>query len=158
MKKILIAILLLVFATSVQASDPNLSLTTWIFGNDENIGARVGYEVSENAEVGVVSYWWPEEDAPQVWGIYGIYFFPDLIEIRNPIPVSFLPETFEGKGYSGMQVGVNFDNDASFASPLAGVLFNEIFFLEYQYRAYDNKLEETLNDEHIFMIGLRFKW
>lgn len=151
MKK-LVLLMLLIFATTVQARD----WTTWVLGNDDEIGVRVGYEVAENAEAGMVTYWSPDNNHPQIWGAYGLYFFPDLVEIQNPLPVLFLPEKFVGKGYFGLQIGVNFDNDNTFAVPVAGILFNEVLSLEYQY--YDNEFRRSLEDEHVLKLAVRFRF
>jgi len=133
-------------------------ITAWLLGDAETVAARVGYMASEQVEVGVTSYWWPSDDPPQVWGAYGLYIWPDVFEVPNPVSFDWLPEKIKANAYLGAQVGLNLDNDASFAGPIAGLEFEKVFVMEYQFRAVDNDMEQDLNDEHILLWGIRVRF
>jgi hypothetical protein len=113
-----------------------------------------------NIEVGGLSYWWYNStEPPQVFGAYGIYHFPDILDVDNPISVPWLPATIKGSGYMGLQIGVNTDETKrDFIGPVAGMLLGDpgLLVLEYQYRNYTDTLEAQLgNGEHVVMLGIR---
>ncbi|MHC4207357.1 MAG: hypothetical protein ACYSTT_22100 [Planctomycetota bacterium] len=158
MKRIIV-FLVLVLALAVPA---RAELSAWLLTDNEVVGARVGY-VNNNIEVGGLSYWWYDTEPmepPQVFGAYGAYHFPDLIEVANPIPVDWLPATLHASPYLGMQIGINCDREKrDFIGPIAGLLLQDLLVIEYQYREYSDALEAALGSgEHVVMAGIRIKF
>ena len=164
MKKLLFVLIMLFCATLTYAGGANL----WLYGDrelladepEESIGARLGYRFgdTEQWEIGLQSQWYPsrQTDLPQNFAVYGLYTFPDPIIFPQPIPVEWLPSEIEAKAYFGAQIGVNFDGDGVISGPLAGIVLQDIIFVEYQYANYSGDLS-TLSNEHKVIFGLRWK-
>ena len=156
----MLLIVMLCLAVNVQASEKKLR--AWVFGDNDVVAARLGYAVTEEIEAGISSYWMGVDGErfgpPQTFAVYGLYQWQEPVMIPNPISFDWLPEELEGKPYLGAQIGVNLDNDGTFAGPIAGIEIQDIVFMEYQFRAFDNMLEEELNDSHKLVFGLRFKF
>jgi len=159
MKNVWMLLIVLLVAANCQASD----MTVWFYGEDDLIGARVGYMVDDNVEVGILSQWYPQDEAPNILGAFGCYHFDDPVEITNPLPVDWLPETFVAKPYIGAQVSIDFrkligeldGQRRSMVGPIAGVIVQEILVLEYSYSAFGDALDKVLDDNHKFSVGLR---
>jgi len=114
----------------------------WAYGDDDALGVRVGMEVAENVEAGISSMWWPDNDGDsQMYGGYAIYHLP-----ADP------------NGILGTYVGAQTplrDNYYNKVAPIAGIVFDEIFFLEYQYKSWESK-ESQEEDKIVFGIRLPF--
>lgn len=109
------------------------------YGDDDALGVRVGREVAENVEVGVSSMWWPEDDGDtQLYGAYALYHIPG--------------ETIST--YVGAQTPLN-NTYYDQVAPVAGVIFDEIFFVEYQYKSWESK-ESQEEDKIVFGVRLPF--
>jgi hypothetical protein len=114
------------------------SSSLWAFGDDDALGVRLGTEVAENVEVGVSSMWWPESDNDtQLYGGYALYHQPGDTTST----------------YIGVQTPLN--NNYDQIAPVAGVVFDEIFFLEYQYKNWD---EKEAQEEDKIVFGVRFRF
>lgn len=101
-----------------------------LYSDNDTVGARVGAEVSENIEAGVLSYWRPYNDNDsQVWGAYSLYHFPDTVELPNPFGDD--PNTLTATTYIGAQISLDSNYDDYF-TPVTGVIFQETIFIEYQ--------------------------
>ena len=112
----------------------------WAYGDDDALGIRIGTEMAENVEVGVSSLWWPENDGDsQLYGAYALYYLP----VDDGV-----------KAYVGAQTTLN-NNYYDQVAPIAGIMFDEIFFTEYQYRNWDDKKSQE-EDKIVFGIRLRF--
>ena len=111
----------------------------WVYGDDDALGVRVGTEMAENVEVGVSSMWWPEDDGDsQLYGAYALLHIPG--------------ETVST--YIGAQTPLNnayYDQVA----PVAGIVFDEIFFIEYQYKNWSDK-ESQEEDKIVFGVRIPF--
>jgi hypothetical protein len=113
----------------------------WAFGDDDALGVRIGTEVVENVEVGVSSIWWPENDNDtQLYGAYALYHLPSDDE---DIVCT----------YVGAQTPLN--NNYDQVAPVIGVIYDEIFFTEYQYRNWDNKAAQE-EDKIVFGVRIKF--
>lgn len=111
----------------------------WAYGDDDALGIRVGTEVAENVEIGASSMWWPEENSDdQLYGAYAIYHIPG--------------ETVST--YVGAQTPFN-ETCYDRVAPVAGIVFDEIFFTEYQYKNWDGK---TSQEEDKIVFGVRLKF
>lgn len=152
--------LILILAVSLLLAVPaRAELSAWLLTDNDVIGGRLGY-VHGNIEVGGLSYWWYNETGPpQVFGAYGVYHFPDILDVNNPISVSWLPATIKASGYMGLQVGINTDETKrDYIGPIAGLLLGDpgLLVMEYQYRNYSDALKSQLGEgEHVVMLGLR---
>lgn len=120
-----------------------------LYGDNDAVGARVGAEIAENIEAGVLSYWYPYDDNDsQIWGAYSLYHFPDIVELPNPLD----PEkTLEATTYIGAQLSLD-SNYEDYVSLVTGVIFQKVFFVEYQPKAFDNKA--SMEDDKV-VFGLR---
>ena len=110
----------------------------WVFGDNDALGLRVGTEVSENIEVGASSIYWPDDDNDtQLYGAYAMLHQPG--------------ETIST--YIGAQTPLN--NNYDQVAPVVGIVFDKIFFTEYQYKNWDSK-EAQEEDKIVFGIRLKF--
>jgi len=151
MKKVIVMlVLVLLLSLPVQAT-----ISTWVWGDDEAVGLRVGYDITENNEAGLSTLCWPNDSEPKVWGIYGIHYFANTVEFRNPLILDFLPEIFEGKSYIGGKLDVNFDIDDTSIGPVAGIVFEDVLFIEYQFQSFDQGSTSVSNK---ILFGLHFKF
>jgi hypothetical protein len=157
MKRIIIFLMLVVCFVGTARAD----LAAWLLADNEVVGARIGY-VKDNVEVGGLSYWWYGDQPPappQVFGAYGIYHFPDVVEVNNPLPVSWLPKTLKASPYLGMQIGVSTKAEKrDYIGPIVGVRFHNLV-AEYQWRNYSDALATQLgSSEHVLMAGIRIQF
>lgn len=156
MKRIIIFLIVVLGLVTPARAD----LSAWLLTDNEVVGARVGY-VKGDIEVGALSYWWYDSaEPPQVYGAYGIYHFPDVVDVNNPLSLSWLPARLRASPYMGMQIGVNTDREKrDFIGPVAGIAINKLLVFEYQYRTYSDALEIQLGaHEHVLMAGFRFQF
>jgi len=162
MNKVLTMIVMLLCATTVQASD----FTAWLYGEDDLVGLRLGKMVDDNVEIGILSQWYAQDEAPNILGAYGCFHFDEPVEIANPIPIEWLPEVFEAKPYLGAQVSIDFrkligETDGmrrSMVGPIAGIVVQEVLVIEYSYSAFSDNLDNVLDDNHSITIGLRMQF
>lgn len=145
----LLAVVLL-FCLPVQAD-----INSWIWADSDSIAARIGFDIadSNNVEAGVSALWFPDDWDPEIWGIYGVYHL-GAIELPNPIPIDFLPETLSGRPYLGGKVDIDFEIDKARASPIVGIVFQDIIFIEYQFESIDRV---DYNDSKV-VFGLRIEF
>lgn len=127
MKKVILTVVLavLLLCVPVKAQD----LTTWLWNDEEATGARIGY-CWDNIEAGVSAMWLTDENNPKTMGVFAVRRFLDLIKLPNPVTLDFLPEEILGTPYIGARIDFDLDTNQSDLSPITGVLFEEIFFVE----------------------------
>ena len=133
MKKV--AILMCLLAISLAGCGQN---SFWAFGDDDALAIRLGTEMAENVEVGVSSMWWEDNGDSQIYGAYALYHIPG--------------ETIST--YVGAQTSLN-NTYYDRISPIVGVVFDEIFFTEYQYKNWESK-ESQEEDKIVFGVRLKF--
>lgn len=124
MKKLIEMVVVLVLLLVAGCTDMTASI--WD-GRDDAIGGRIGY-VMGNTEVGGSVLHWPETKNAEIFGVYGLYKFPDLVEIPNPLKLDFLPETIMGTPYLGGKV----DSDGGETLLMGGIEIANTLFMEYQ--------------------------
>jgi hypothetical protein len=150
MKKWLTTICAIVLMAGVaQAKDFN----AWLLGDSDSLTARLGYDITPNVEVGGEVAWLNLDEVPGNAGIYGIYKFPDAVNVPNPLPLEWLPKTLMAMPYLGMQVGVDILNKGTFVGPIAGLVIQDIIVVEYEYLMTDFQLGQ-MNNEHRVSMGL----
>ena len=95
---------------------------------DGGLGARVGVDMN-NTEIGASVLYWPdgENEDSEVFGAYGLYKFPDLVDVNLPVNLPFLPKKFLGTAYTGYIIDIDGDQGRF----IAGVEVNNILFFEY---------------------------
>lgn len=121
------------------------------YGDNDAFGIRAGYRVTDSAELGILSEYYPNEhDDSQIWGIYGAYHFDDLVDIPNPFGDDDIPAS----PYIGLQTALNNMYDEQ-VSLFAGSTFWDIFFVEYQSEPFSNKVS---SDQDKAVIGLRWRF
>ena len=131
-----VTILLCLLAISLAGCGQN---SFWAYGDNDALGIRVGTEAAENIEVGVSTLYWPEDDGDtQMYGAYALLHQPG--------------ETIST--YLGVQTPLN-NTYYDQVAPVVGVVFDEIFFTEYQYKNWDAK-EAQEEDKIVF--GVILKW
>lgn len=124
---------------AVSLAGCNGNSSVWAYGDDDALGIRLGTEVAKNIEVGASTLYWPEDDNDtQAYGAYAVYHLPG-----EPLGA-----------YFGAQTTLNNDYYDQVA-PIAGVMFDEIFFIEYQYKNFDNKAAQ---EEDKIVGGVKFKF
>lgn len=134
---------------------PGCSGNTWVWDDDGAVGARLGTNVTENNEAGLSMLWRPDDSGPRVMGLYGVHHFPEPVEFRNPLILDFMPETLEGKPYIGGKFDVNFDTNETLIGPVAGIIFEDVLFLEYQFQSFG---PGTTSASSKVLFGLRFEF
>ena len=122
MRNVIMLVLVLLFV----AGCTDMTASLWD-DRDGGVGSRIGYAM-DNTEVGLSVLYWPDNIYDEVFGAYGLYKFPDMVEIPNPISVEFLPETISGTPYLGGKV----DSDGGQTILMAGIEFENTLFMEYQ--------------------------
>ena len=156
MKNLITLLIILLVAGLAQAD-----MTAWVMGENNTITARVGMTLDpNNIEIGAQTTWYPDDDTPQIYGVYGIFVFDQSVSFRQPIPVEWLPETLEAKPYIGglVTVDVRQDDRRTLYGPVAGVIIKEIMVIEYAYHYVDDQLQDYMKDESRVSFGLRFKF
>lgn len=132
----------------------------WIFDAGQDIiGFRLGVPVTENNEVGISTLLWTgnsQHDMDIVaYGLYGLHHFPYETEFRNPLIADFLPETLTGRLYIGAKLDVNQYTNESAVAPVAGIVFEDILFLEYQFESFNEDAGAT-SSQVVFGIHIPF--
>jgi len=150
MKKLIAVVVLVLFLCIPVQAD----IYSWVWGDSDAIGARVGTDISKDIEVGLSALWWPDREMPEIWGVYAIYHLPDILQIPNPIDVDFLPEIISGKPYVGGKLDIDFEIDKGSVSPIVGIVFNKVLFFEYQFESFDR----VILGESKIVFGLRFEF
>jgi len=163
-KKLLLSIflLLLLFSPVAKCADGD-GLTTWLMGDYNQMGVRVGY-TWDTFEIFGQSYWWLWEDVdpPQVYGLGGVYDFPGEIDV-NSIPVLNI---FQGEltlaSYVGFQGGLELTGnheERGYYGPMIGLVMNKFIFdkvddqimtgTEIQYVNYFDQLEDDIRGNEV---------
>lgn len=151
MKQLFLAVVIvLLLCLPVQAT-----ISTWLWGDNEAVGARIGTEVTENNEAGLSMLWWPDDQEPRVLGFYGVHHSANAVKFRNPLILDFTPEMIEGRPYIGAKIDINVEDNESSVGPVAGVLFEDILFMEYQYQSFEQGSTSTSSK---IIFGLRIKF
>ena len=124
-----------------------------IGGDNEAVLIRVGYDLTENNEIGLSTHYYPnEENDSQNLGIYVLRKLPDIATIPNP----FGGEV-NATGYVGFQTVFDDNDYDDYISPFAGFEFWDNFFVEVQYEPFDNKATYR-NEEFVGVLGWRVKF
>jgi hypothetical protein len=144
MKKLLIVVALLACA----GCEKQISFT----GLTDNrfFGARVGYQAKDSQiETGIQSYWFLDNPQPQVWGAYVQYHFPQDVNIPNPISESIIPlPNFKANMLVGGQISIDTkETDQSFGGPEAGIIFQDIFEVLFQYRIAEGNVSNDIENQ-----------
>ena len=128
MKKLIVMLLMVVLFAGCESQPlcENVTVSVWD-DRDDAIGVRVGYDMND-VEIGLSVLHWPEIDNSEVFGAYGLYKFPDMVEIPNPINADFLPDVLMGTPY----IGGKMDSQGGETLLMAGIEIQNILFLEYQ--------------------------
>ena len=149
-----IVVLALLFGLFAGCSENN-SAKIWTWGDSRAVGARIGTNITENNEAGLSMLWWPSDSEPRVLGLYGVHHFPEPIVFRNPLILDFLPKELKAKSYLGGKLDVTFDTDDVSIDPVAGIVFEDIFFLEYQLQSFSQDSSSMISK---ILFGLRMEF
>lgn len=126
--------------------------TGWLW-EDEGVGVRLGTKITENNEIGLSATLWEEDCEPRVFGAYVIRHIPEPnVPFRNPLMLDFLPEVFQAKAYFGGKLDYNLDLNDTSLGPLAGIIIEDIFFVEYQYQSFEQGASAVSNK---ILFGIR---
>ena len=153
----MVVVLLLAFVMPASAE-----IAAWGLGGpaaSEVLAARLGY-VRDNIEVGGTAYWYEKPEAPpQVYGCYGIYHFPDLIDVNTPIGLDFLPERLNASAYIGTQITIGDDEHRGFVGLVAGTVIQKVIVIEGQWNSFSDSIEDAFGpDEMRVMVGMRWQF
>ena len=151
MRNVMLAVVMvLCFCLPAQAD-----IYSWVFGDSDAMGVRVGFDVVDpNIEVGISGLWLPDVEKPVAYGIYALYHLPEILELPNPISLDFLPETISGHPYFGGKFDFDDKFEESMLSPIAGFILADILFIEYQFESFDR----TQIGENKLMMGVRVEF
>lgn len=137
MKNLITTVLILVLLLVAGCTDTTASLWN---DRDDAIGGRLGY-VMGNTEVGTSILYWENGYNSEVFGAYGLYKFPETVDMPNPIPMSFLPETLKGTPYIGGRVRSEGGNSLL----IAGIEIGNTLYMEF-------------DQDNYYTIGLKHKF
>jgi len=129
-------------------------ITSWLWADNDALGLRLGSEISENIEVGLSTLWLPDREEPEIWGLYALYHLPEIVNVPNPILVDFLPETITGAPYLGGKLDIDFNDDSTDISPVAGIVLMDVLFIEYQFESIDRESRQ----ESKLLFGIRIEF
>lgn len=152
MRKLIVMVMVVVLCLCVPVQGRDL--TAWFCGDNDAIGVRLGTDISENVEAGISALWFPDQELPEIWGVYGVYHLPDIVQFPCPFNLEFLPETIKGRPYFGGKVEIDCDLNEGTVSPIAGIVFEKILFIEYQFQSFDR----TALGESKILLGLRIEF
>lgn len=148
---LLIAIVFLLLCTQTYADD----ISVWLWGG-EGTNVRLGYLFDPNeaatfkdSEVGVSVSWWDSDEEPRFLGMYFVRHLPDVIEVSNPLAMSWLPETLVGSPYFGAKLEMDIQVDKTIFTPVAGIIIDP-FFIEHRFESFDG-VSTTI-------VGIRFEF
>lgn len=150
-KQLVLVAFVLLFLLPGCAED---TMRTWVWGDGEVVGARVGSMITENNEAGIMLEKQMEDCESVIGGIYAVRYFP-AAKFRNPFIMESLPATIEGRPYIGGKLDIDLEANNSIVSPVIGTVFEDVFFVEYQLRAYE---PGTTTADGLFRFGLWFKY
>lgn len=166
LKKVLLMIVVVLSLVGFARAGPENGLTTWLMGDYNQTGVRVGY-AWDTFELGLQSYWWLWEDVdpPQTYGLYGLYEFPGEIDI-NDIPVlSPLAPYISMASYVGFQACIEIDgneDERGYYGPVAGIALTKFIFdevddqiitgTEIQWVRYTDQWEKAIGTEEEFRV------
>ena len=138
MKKVIticlvVAILLIAGCGEELLSTRDRNIRMWVASNESTM-IRGGYLVDPNTEFGgQISC---NDGEPRTIAVYAIRHEPNFIQIPNPFAgVEGWPEIIEGNPYWGARIFRDLDLKTSGFSPLAGIRFEGLFFIEGQLNA-----------------------
>lgn len=136
MKRLMLTVLVMLCLCLPAQGD----IYSWIWGDNDAIGARVGTDITENVEAGLSALWFPDRERPEIWGVYGVYHLPEIIA---------------GRPYLGGKLDIDFNlHKVGEVSPIAGIVFVDILFIEYQFESFDRKAK----GESKIVFGLRIEF
>ena len=159
----LCVVLFLLLLCPVAKADGDNGLTTWLMGDYNQTGVRVGY-AWETFEVFLQSYWWLWEDVdpPQVYGLGVLYDFPGEIDIGALPILGGLKEHISLASYIGFQGAIELRDNADergYYGPMVGVILNKFIFdevddqiqtgTEVRYVRYTDQLKEDLRTDEV---------
>lgn len=150
MKKVILTVLILLSLCLPAKAD----ITSWLWADNDALGVRIGVQDESPIEVGLSALWLPDREEPEIWGLYALYHLPELVNFPNPILVDFLPETITGSPYFGGKLDIDFDDNVTDISPVAGIILMDVLFIEYQFESIDRESRQ----ESKLIFGLRIKY
>jgi hypothetical protein len=155
-----------------KAGDEN-GMTTWLMGDYNQTGVRVGY-AWETFEIFGQSYWWlwEHEDPPQTYGLGVIYDFPGEIDISQIPVLNILEGQISLASYVGFQGAIELNGDheeRGYLGPLFGLVMNRFIFdevddeittgSELQYVNYIDQWEDDIRGHELraaFFVRIEF--
>jgi len=169
MKRALLTVAVLLALCGVtKAEDPNRALTLWVSGDslayqNTDLGVMLGIRGigNTNVEVGVAGEWriFSEGDTDQdiqsdfALGPYGVYHFPGLIDVNNPIDVSWLPDRLLGEPFVSLAYLIDIRGQGAVVRPGIGIRLLDVFALSWDYSFY-----KGVPADNEGRIGLSVKW
>lgn len=143
---------------SVGAEGKGVAL--WGMYDIDTAGVRVGYFNGAN-QVGLFGAWRPDPDQPpNIFGVYGLHEFGTL-EVPNPVPISWLPQTITATPYLGGYITIDFADEQrkTLGGPMIGLEFMDVLAFEYRYQMVNGPLEANFdNGQSVFAICLPIKF
>lgn len=170
-RAILMIVAILVMAGAARAQEPNVpvendrAITLWVSGSDlgyqnTDLSAWLGLR-QKNVEFGVATEWrmFSEGDtntniqSQLSIGPYGVYHFPGLIDVNNPLDVEWLPEKFVGEPFISLSYLIDTKGQGAAISPGIGIRLFDSFALFWDYSFY-----KGIPADNQGRIGLSAKW
>lgn len=163
-----IVAMMLTLCGVARAEDPNRALTLWVSGNSlayQNTELNVLFGIrgigDPNVELGMAMDWriYSEGDTDAdiqsdlAIGPYGVYHFPGLIDVNNPIDVPWLPEKLAGEPFVSLAYPIDIKGQGAVIRPGVGIRLLDIFALSWDYSFY-----KGVPADNEGRIGLSAKW
>lgn len=153
MKTLLLIVALALCLVGIsRANEPNVpdsrALTLWVSGDslayqNTNLGVMLGLR-QKNVELGVAGEWriFSEGDTNAdiqsnfALGPYGVYHFPGLIDVNNPIDVDWLPDKLLAEPFLSLAYLIDLKGQGAVTRPGVGIRLLDIFALSWDYSFY----------------------
>lgn len=164
---LIVALMLCLVGTSFGAepNEPKNAVAFWVSGTDlgnqnTDLSAWLGFR-RDNIEIGVATEWrmYAEGDTDADFqsnfsvGPYGVYHFPGLIDVNNPIDVEWLPDKLLGEPFLSLSYLIDTKGMGATISPGVGIRLLDVFAVMYQYSWYKGVPADNQG-----RIGLSVKW
>lgn len=151
-------------------AEPNVpdsrALTFWLSANspgyeNTDLTAMLGFRQG-NAELGIAGEWRmysegdtePEDQSDFAVGPYAVYHMPGAIQVKNPLPIDWLPEELAGDPFIGLAYVFDTKGKGATFSPFTGLRVFDLFAFTVKYSIYSPEIPA----DNQWQLGLSGQW
>ena len=172
MKRVLLTVALMLCLVGASfgadANEPDKSMTFWLSANspayqNTDLSVMLGFRQG-NTELGVATEWrmYAEGDTETqdqsdfAIGPYAVVHLPGVIQIKNPLPIDWLPAELAGDPFVGLAYVFDVKGKGATFAPFTGLRVFDLFAFTVKYSMYspeipaDNQLQLGLSGQWAF--------